>query len=94
LCNRTYFLYFVDNQIPIDRAEKIKKSADKNIELILKGCEFGEQDGYEPDCYFKFKLVSFDHNYYKMLVLEPGNSNNPGPKELDIFGIASLVVVK
>ena len=82
----------IKKQIPIDRAIRITENADKNIALIESGADFGEEDGSDPGYYFKFKLISIDKEKYEMIVTEPGNTCNPGPKTLNVMDISSLII--
>lgn len=82
----------IKHQIPIDSAIRITENADKKISLIENGANFGEEDGFDPGYYFKFKLISVDKEKYEMIVTEPGNTGNPGPKTLDVMDISSLII--
>ena len=83
-------------KISIDRAISIEERAKNNISLIKLGAKFGERDIQEWMCesYHPFEVVSIDEENYEMVVIEPGNFGNSGPKKLNICDVVSLVIDK
>lgn len=75
--------------LSISRSLEIEAKALKNIELIESGFKFGEEDVYDPGCYFEFKLLELDKSKLKMVCNEPGNNKT---HKLNALNIACLFI--